>query len=123
MKKLGLLIVVLLLSIGCNNVERVNNSKKAQIEESDLTESNNYGGISSCDEGKELAEKELKEGKLKYIFGGFGSRQNLPKKLKELYDVEIVEVSGVLGIPNKCYNDVMYAEIQKGLVMTPLIRQ
>jgi len=92
---------------------RVESHKNTDIRDSDLTNSTNYNGIKSCEEGQELAKKELQEGKIKYIFGGFGSRQNLPKKLKELYEIEIITVEGVLGIPNKCYNDLMYAEIQK----------
>lgn len=80
---------------------------------SDLTESENYNGIKTCEEGKALAEKELKEGKIKYIFSGFGSRQELPKNLKKLYGIEIIKVKGVLGIPNDCYNDVMYKQIQQ----------
>ncbi|WP_025744135.1 hypothetical protein [Aquimarina pacifica] len=107
------LIVFFIVSIGCNNVVRVESHKNTDIRDSDLTEPTNYNRIKNCEEGQELAKKELREGKIKYIFGGFGNRQNLPKKLKELYEIEIITVEGVLGIPNKCYNDIMYAEIQK----------
>ena len=27
--------------------------------------------------------------------------------------IEIIKVDGVLGIPNKCYNDLMYKKIQE----------
>jgi len=111
------IIGMLFLSItfvGCNNVVRVNNKENTKIiKESDLTESENYNGIKTCEEGQELAKKEINEGKIKYIFSGFGSRQELPKNLEKLYGIEIIKVDGVLGIPNKCYNDLMYKEIQE----------
>lgn len=111
-------IQIFLLSItfiSCNNVIRVNNKETENtriIKESDLTEPENYKGIKTCEEGKELAKKEIKNGKIKYIFAGYGSRQELPKNLEMLYDIEIINVGGVLGLPNDCYNDVMYKEIQ-----------
>jgi hypothetical protein len=107
---------LLLIFSSCNNVVRVNktvNNENETIKESDLTESENYKGIKTCEEGQELAQKELKEGKLKYIFSSYGSRQNLPKKLESLYSIEIINTQGVLGIANSCYNDIMYKEIQR----------
>ena len=111
------IIGILFLSItfvSCNNVVRVNNKENAKIiKESDLTESENYNGIKTCEEGQKLAKKEINEGKVKYIFSGFGSRQELPKNLEKLYGIEIIKVDGALGIPNKCYNDLMYKVIQE----------
>lgn len=111
------IIGLLFLSITfvcCNNVVRVNDKEKTKtIKESDLTESENYNGIKTCEEGQELAKKEINDGKIKYIFSGFGSRQELPKNLQKLYGIEIIKVNGVLGIPNKCYNDLMYKKIQE----------
>jgi hypothetical protein len=83
------------------------------IKESDLTESEIYNGIKTCEEGQELAKKEINEGKIKYIFSGFGSKQEFPNNLEKLYGIEIIKVEGVLGIPNKCYNDLMYKAIQE----------
>jgi hypothetical protein len=114
-----LIIGILFLSttlIGCNNVVRVNDKEKENskiIKESDLAESENYNGIKTCEEGQKLAEKQINAGNIKYIFSEFGSRQELPKNLEKLYGIEIIKVSGVLGTPNKCYNDVMYKEIQE----------
>ena len=34
-------------------------------------------------------------------------------KKTKLYGIEIIKVKGVLGIPNDCYNDVMYKQIQQ----------
>lgn len=102
--------------VGCNNVVRVNDKENENtkiIKESDINESKNYSGIKTCEEGQELAKKEINEGKIKYIFSGFGSRQELPKNLEKLYGIEIIKVDGVLGIPNKCYNDLMYIKIQE----------
>ncbi len=105
-----------IIFISCNNVVRVNDTKNENmrtIKKSDLGESENYNDINTCEEGQELAKKEINEGKIKYIFSSFGSRQQLPKNLEKRYGVEIVKVKGVLGIPNNCYNDLMYKEIQK----------
>jgi len=102
--------------VGCNNVVRVNNKEADNnriIKESDVTESENYNGIKTCEEGEILAKKDINEGKIKYIFSAFGSRQELPKNLEKLYGIEIIKADGVLGLPNKCYNDLMYKEIQK----------
>ena len=116
MKKIiFILSVVAVTIIGCNNVVRVNDNEKEStttILESDLAEAQNHNDISSCEEGEALAKKDLEDGKIKYIFGSFGSRQDLPKNLERLYDIEIINVEGVLGIPNKCYNDIMYKAIQ-----------
>lgn len=102
--------------ISCNNVVRVNKNEQESskiIRESDLTKPENYKETKTCEEGKDLAKKEINAGKIKYIFSEFGNRQELPKNLEKLYGIEIIKVSGVLGIPNKCYNDVMYKEIQE----------
>jgi hypothetical protein len=117
MKKriIGILFLSILF-VGCTNVIRENNKEKVDlktIKASDLTEPENYKGIKTCNEGEELAKKEIKAGKIKYIFGGFGSRQELPINLQKLYGIEIIKVDGVLGIPNKCYNDLMYKKIQE----------
>ena len=115
MRNIGILIL-LMTFICCNNVTRVNDKEQENtkiIKESDLIESGNYNGIKTCEEAEKLAKKEINEGKLKYIFSGFGSRQELPKNLEKLYRIEIIKVDGVLGIPNKCYNDIMYKKIQE----------
>lgn len=114
-KIIGILFLAI-TSVGCNNVVRVNekeNQNTKIIKESDLTKSENYNGIKTCEDGHELAKKEINEGTIKYIFSGFGSRQELPKNLEKLYGIEIIEVGGVLGIPNKCYNDLMYIKIRE----------
>jgi hypothetical protein len=113
---IGILLFLSITFVGCNNVDRVNNKEKEStkiIQESDLTESENYNGITTCEEGEELAKKEISEGKIKYMFSGFGSTEKLPKNLEKLYGIEIIKVGAVLGIPNKCYNDLMYREIQE----------
>ena len=113
-KIIGLIFLTTIL-VSCNNVIRVDEKNKEtnrSVRESDLTESVNYNGIKTCEEGENLALKELEEGKIKYIFSSYGSRQELPKKLNQLYGIEIINVEGVLGIPNKCYNDKMYEVIQ-----------
>ena len=56
---------------------------------------------------------EIEKGKLKYIFGSFGSKQELPKNIEENYDIEIIKINGLLSTPNRCYNNIMYKEIQK----------
>jgi hypothetical protein len=83
------------------------------LRESDLTGSTNFENISTCEEGRSKAETDLKSGKLRCLFGSFGGRQPLAKNLKENYDIEIIILDGVLGVPNECYNQVMYKEIQK----------
>ncbi len=113
LRKIVLLISIFWIVTGCNNIVRVESHKNTNLRDSDLTEPTNYDGIESCEEGRELAKKELREGKIKYIFGGFGSRQKFPKRLSELYDIKIITVEGLLGTPNHCYNKVMYKEIQK----------
>jgi hypothetical protein len=113
---IGILLFLSITFVGCNNVVKVNNKEKENTkitQESDLTESENYNGITTCEEAEELAKKEISEGKIKYMFNGFGSTQKLPKNLEKLYGIEIIKVGGVLGIPNKCYNDLMYREIQE----------
>jgi hypothetical protein len=113
---IGLLLFLSITFAGCNNVVKVNNEEKENtkiIQESDLTESENYNEITTCEEGEELAKKEISEGKIKYMFSGLGSSHKLPKNLEKLYGIEIIKVGGVLGIPNKCYNDLMYTEIQE----------
>jgi hypothetical protein len=131
------IIEILFLSVffvGCNNVVQVNNEENDNtkiIKESDLTESENDNGIKTyeegqelakkeiiegiktCEEGQELAKKEINEGRIKYIFSGLGSSQELPNNLEKLYGIEIIKVEGVLGTPNKCYNDLMYRAIQE----------
>jgi len=113
---IGILLFLSITFVGCNNVVRVNNKEKENtkiIQESDLTESENYNVITTCEEGEKLAKKEISEGKIKYMFSGLGITQKLPKNLEKLYGIEIIKVGGVLGIPNKCYNDLMYREIQE----------
>ncbi len=115
-KIIRLLFVISIMSISCNNVTRVNqkhNNEKIVIEETDLKESDNYKGIKSCQEGYDLAKKEIKIGKIKYIFGSIGSRQELPNRLEELYSIEIIRLQGIITRSNRCYNDVMYKEIQR----------
>jgi hypothetical protein len=109
-------IFISIICFSCNNVVRVNdqnNDEKQIIRQSDLEESENYYGIETCEDGEELAMKDIENGNIKYIFSSFGSRQDLPKNLESLYGIEIINVSGVLGKPNKCYNDIMYREIQR----------
>lgn len=106
-------MVILLILVGCNNVVRVDEQEEYIFTDADLNSPENYKGIETCEEGKELARNELDDGELKYIFGSYGSKTKLAKKLQELYRVEIIETDGLLGIPNHCYNDVMYKEIQK----------
>jgi len=107
------LLIILLIILGCNNVVRVNEKEQIKLTKSDLAEPENYKEIETCKEGKELAKKDIEKGQLKYIFGSFGSKQELPKKLNKLYNIEIIKTNGLLGIPNDCYNDIMYQEIQK----------
>jgi hypothetical protein len=111
---LGLALFSMFL-LGCNNGVGVKNTGDDDkiIKDSDLSEPENYNGIKTCEDGQELALKDLEEGKIKYIFSGFGSRQELPENLKKNYGIEIIKVNGVLGIPNNCYNAIMYQEIQK----------
>lgn len=89
------------------------NDKQIEIKESNSTEPTNYSEITTCEEGKNKAYEDIEKGKLCYIFGGFGSRQELAKNLEENYDIDVIRLEGVLGLPNSCYNDVMYEEIKK----------
>ncbi len=113
-KFIGLLIVFSIILIGCNNVIRVNEKNEIiNIKETDLKQSENYKGINNCEEGYNLAEKEIQGGKLKYIFGSVGGRQELPNKLEKQYGIEIIKLEGIIALPNRCYNDIMYKEIQR----------
>lgn len=87
-------------------------TQKLELHYSDLGEATNFEGIETCDEGAEMALADLEEGKLRYIFGGLGSRQALAESLKKL-GVEVIKTQGVVGLPNNCYNDIMYKEIQR----------
>ncbi|MCK4664134.1 MAG: hypothetical protein KAT68_14800 [Bacteroidales bacterium] len=102
----SIFLLVCLVSFSSNNKVNV-------IYESDLKEATNFEEIETCEEGRIKAEKDIKNGKLRYIFGSYGSRQPLARNLKKDYDIEIIEVDGVIGMPNECYNQVMYKEIQK----------
>lgn len=84
-----------------------------RITTSDLGPPTNFQNLKTCEEARAKAEEDIKSGKLRYIFGSFGSRQPLAEKLKDKYEIEIIELEGVLGIPNECYNQVMYKEIQR----------
>lgn len=100
--------------LSCNNVVRVDDTQKTTtLKESDLEKGTTYQGVETCEEGTTLAQKDLAAGRLKYIFAGFGSRQPLAKNLHEMYGIEIIAMEGILEKPNRCYNDVMYVEIQK----------
>ncbi len=68
--------------------------------------------MQTCEEGENRATEDIKQGKLRYIFGGFGSRQPLAENLKE-YGIEVIKIEGIIGLPNRCYNDIMYLELQK----------
>jgi hypothetical protein len=83
------------------------------IRVSDLAGPANIENISTCEEGRSKAEADLKIGKLRYLFGSFGARQPLAKNLKENYDIEVIVLDGALGVPNECYNQVMYKAIQE----------
>jgi hypothetical protein len=83
------------------------------IRASDLGKSTNFESISTCEEGRSKAKKDIEDGKLRFLFGSFGARQPLAKNLKEKYDIEVIVLGGVLGLPNECYNQIMYKEIQK----------
>lgn len=83
------------------------------INASDLKPATNFEGIQTCEEGREKARNDIENGKVRQIFGSLGSRQPLAKNLKIKYNIEIIEVEGVVGIPNECYNQIMYEEIQR----------
>jgi hypothetical protein len=102
---------IILIAIGYWTVSKSLDS--STIRESDLIAATNFEKISTCEEGRSKAETDIKNGKLKYLFGSFGGRQPLAKNLKENYDIEVIILDGVLGIPNECYNQVMYKEIQR----------
>ena len=34
-------------------------------------------------------------------------------KLEELYSIEVIRLQGIIALPNRCYNDIMYKEIQR----------
>lgn len=100
--------------LSCENVIRVEDSKeKVTLKESDLNKGTLYQGIQTCEEGEILAKKDLEVGKIKYIFGGFGSRQHLAENLEKMYGIEVIRLEGIIEKPNRCYNDVMYIEIQR----------
>ena len=101
----GIFIIVGLISIS-------GGSDKTTILKSDIEPSINFEGIQTCDEGKEKARTDLENGELRYMFGGFGSRQPLAENLKK-YGVEVIKLNGLVGVPNECYNQIMYEEIQK----------
>ena len=101
----GIILIAGIISLSSEDDQK-------SIKNSDLEPATNFEGIQSCEEGEEKAQSDLKEGKLRYIFGGFGSRQALAKNL-EKYGIEVIKLNGVVGIPNDCYNRIMYKEIQK----------
>lgn len=112
-----LLLSTLLMS--CNNVIRANNTdsdRKGVIEDYDLSESENYNGLATCEDAQILALKDIEEGQLKYIFGSYGSQQELPENLEKLYGIEIINIKGARGKVNGWYNDIMYKEIQRKFV-------
>lgn len=88
-------------------------SDNKKIRESDLREGSNFENIETCEEGKIKAKEDLENGKYRRIVGSFGMRQPYVKVLKEEYDVEIIEIDGMIGIPNSCYNDVMHEALQE----------
>ncbi len=102
-----LLLSILMISSSCNNVD------DRSIRESDVSKEANYSGIETCDEGRELAKKELSEGNLRYIFGGWGGRQEFASNLESMYNVEVIRLEGTIGIPITCYNQIMEKEIKK----------
>lgn len=114
-----LIIYLFLLSsilMSCNNVVRANSTstdEKSIVEDYNLTESENYNDLTTCEDAKQLAVKDIEDGQLKYIFGSYGSQQELPKNLERLYGIEIIKVKGSRGKVNGCYNDIMYKEIQR----------
>jgi hypothetical protein len=87
-------------------------SYKNTILDSDIESSPNFDGIQTCDEGREKARIDVENGELRYMFGGFGSRKPLAENLKK-YGVEVIKLNGLVGMPNECYNQIMYKEIQK----------
>ena len=103
---LGITIIAGVLNLSSN-------TNQISLEMTDLNPGGNYNNIETCEEGKDLATKEIEKGKLKYIFGSFGSKQELPKNIEENYDIEIIKINGLLSTPNRCYNNIMYKEIQK----------
>lgn len=105
-----IIILVGTVFLGCSSGE----DDTVTLKQSDYSvKAKGYEGIQTCNEGELKARKHIKEGKLRMIFGKFGSRQSFPKKLNELYGVEIIYVEGVIGIPNDCYNNIMSEEIRK----------
>lgn len=114
---LRFLLVVLVLGgilMSCDNVIRVKDTQeKVGLKESDLRKGTLYRGIETCEEGEALAKKDLAAGKINYIFGGFGSGQTLAKNLEKMYGIEVIRLEGIIEKPNRCYNDIMYLEIQK----------
>jgi hypothetical protein len=102
---------IIVISIGYWTISK--SLDTSTIRESDLTAPTNFENISTCEEGRSTAETDIKNGKLKYLFGSFGGRQPLAKNLKENYDIEVIVLDGVLGVPKQCYNQVMYKEIQR----------
>lgn len=102
--------------MSCNNVIRANSSntdEKSIVEDYNLTESENYNDLTTCEDAKQLALNDIENGQLKYIFGSYGSQQELPKNLERLYGIELINVKGARGKVNGCYNDIMYKEIQR----------
>jgi len=90
----------------------INQPQQGELRDSDLGAATNFEGIQTCEEGELKAMADLESGKLRYIFGGFGSRQPLAENLQKL-GIEVIKTQGVVGLPNNCYNDIMYKEIQK----------
>ena len=100
--------------LSCDNVIGVKDAQeKLSLEESDLERGTLYQDIRTCEEGEALAKKDLEAGNIRYIFGGFGSRQLLAENLHAMYGIEVIRLEGVLEKPNRCYNDLMYIEIQR----------
>lgn len=86
---------------------------ESNIAQNDLEIASNYKNISTCEEGKKQAQKDIANDELRYIFGGFGSRSKLAKNLKRKKDIDVIHFEGLLGFPNSCYNDMMQKEIKK----------
>ena len=91
----------------------LSNSDSQSIRENDLKDASNFEDIKTCEEGTIKAKEDLEKGIYRRIVGSYASRQGYVKVLSEEYNIDIIEVDGVLGIPNSCYNDVMHKALQE----------
>jgi len=114
MKSLTLLFsIATILFVSCDNVVYVDEKKTFELDEEDLSGTKDYKEIENCEEGRELARKDIEAGELRYIFGTVGTQLGNADKLEEMFNIEVIRMEGIFGVPTSCYNQVMYEEIQR----------